>query len=65
MNMLTEWLTREVLGSFIIVVKHAISAVSTKETEAEGTVLLAVAAEMVGMGVVVLGMLQGKCSCFN
>jgi hypothetical protein len=64
MNLLTEWLTSKVLGGVRIVVKQGISvsALDPEETEAEGRVL-AVAAEVVGMGVVieigvaVLGML--------
>jgi hypothetical protein len=73
MNLLTEWLISVVIGTAIIVVTHDISAGfvlnNPEEAEAEGIVVV-VATEVVGMGVVVIGMLligcsQGKCCCLN
>jgi hypothetical protein len=60
MNLLTEWLISVVIGTAIIVVTHDISAGfvlnNPEEAEAEG-IVVAVATEVVRMGVVVIGML--------
>jgi hypothetical protein len=63
MNLLTEWLISVVLGTAIIVVTQDISAGFVlnhpEEAEAKG-IVLATTIEVVGMGVVVIGMLLGK-----
>lgn len=62
MNLLSGWWTNEILEIVIIVVNQGISVVFAQDQEEAGAkdLVMAVATEVVGMGVVVLGRLLGQ-----
>ena len=62
MNLLSGWLTNEILEIVIIVVNKGISVVFAQDQEEAGAkdLVMAVETEVDGMGVVVLGRLLGQ-----